>query len=215
MGNIQYFIDGFKRFQRQLYGDNERLAAKLAKGQSPKTLVISCSDSRVDPALLTGCAPGDLFSVRNIANLVPPYEPDNAYHGVSAALEYAVCYLQVNDIIVLGHSGCGGIEGLLSAADGEMVGEFVGRWVDIAAVARERAIARVAAGHEDSLSCICEQEAILTSLTNLQTFPWLQQRLQKGTLALHGWYFVIETGQLFSYQASRDCFEILVDSLSS
>jgi carbonic anhydrase len=210
MGNIQHFIQGFKLFQQQLYGDNERLAAKLAKGQSPKVLVISCSDSRVDPALLMGCSPGDIFTVRNIANLVPPYEPDNAYHGVSAALEYAVCFLKVEDIIVLGHSGCGGIEGLLIGGEGDMVGEFVGRWVDIAANARERALARVAAGDADDLTCICEQEAILTSLTNLQTFPWLQKRVLKGDLSLHGWYFVIERGELSVYKPDLGRFEVLV-----
>ncbi|WP_020678177.1 carbonic anhydrase [Geopsychrobacter electrodiphilus] len=211
MGNIHRFINGFKLFQQQLYGDNELLAAQLAKGQSPKTLVISCSDSRVDPALLMGCSPGDIFTVRNIANLVPPYELDNAYHGVSAALEYAVCFLKVEDIIVLGHSGCGGIEGLLLGADGNMVGEFVGRWVDIASDARDRAMARVAAGESNDLSCVCEQEAILTSLTNLQTFPWLKKRLLAGELDLHGWYFVIERGELSVYRPEAGRFEVLVE----
>ena len=214
MSDIRHFIAGFRRFQQQLYRDNERLAAKLVKGQNPKTLVISCSDSRVDPALLTDCAPGDLFSVRNIANLVPPYESDNAYHGVSAALEYAVRHLEVKDIIVLGHSGCGGIDGLLSAADGEMVGEFVGRWVDIAAAARERALARVGAEQGSKLSCVCEQEAILVSLGNLQTFPWLKERVDANLLQLHGWYFKIETGQLLGYCTDRDRFEVLVEEYS-
>ncbi len=214
MGNLQPLIDGFRRFQQQLYRDNERLAAKLVKGQNPKTLVIACSDSRVDPALLTGCSPGDIFTVRNVANLVPPYESDNAYHGVSAALEYAVCYLEVKDIIVLGHSGCGGISGLLSAADGELVGEFVGRWVDIAAAARERALARVGADNENELNRVCEQEAILTSLDNLRTFPWLSKRVDAGSLQLHGWYFEIENGQLRGYHAETDSFKVLVEEYS-
>jgi carbonic anhydrase len=215
MSDLQHFIDGFRNFQQQLYRDNERLAAKLVKGQSPKTLVIACSDSRVDPALLTGSSPGDIFTVRNVANLVPPYESDNAYHGVSAALEYAVCYLKVRDIIVLGHSGCGGITGLLSAADGEMVGEFVGRWVDIAAGARERALARVGSDDERVLSCVCEQEAILTSLSNLRTFPWIKKRIAAGSLQLHGWYFEIETGQLLGYSAETESYEVLVEEYSS
>lgn len=215
MSNLQPFIDGFRNFQQQLYRDNERLAAKLVKGQNPKALVISCSDSRVDPALLTGCSPGDIFTVRNVANLVPPYEPDNAYHGVSAALEYAVCYLKVKDIIVLGHSGCGGIAGLLSAADGEMIGEFVGRWVDIAAAARERALVKVGPGNESELSCICEQEAILTSLSNLRTFPWLKKQIDAGSLQLHGWYFKIESGQLLGYCDKTETYEVLVAEYSS
>lgn len=210
MGNVDRFINGFRRFQQQLYGDNVRLAAKLKKGQNPKALVISCSDSRVDPALLTDCAPGDIFTIRNVANLVPPYQPDSTYHGVSAALEYAVCTLKVEDIIVLGHSRCGGIQGLLSAADGDLVGEFVGHWVDIAAEARERAMARVAAGSGEDLSCACEQESILTSLQNLQTFPWLKERLKAGNLKLHGWYFHIETGRLLGYQSEKGRFDPLV-----
>ncbi len=211
MGNVEQFVNGFRRFQRQLYGDNERLAAKLKKGQNPKALVISCSDSRVDPALLTDCAPGDIFTVRNVANLVPPYQPDSSYHGVSAALEYAVCTLKVEDIIILGHSACGGIEGLLGAADGSIIGEFVGNWVDIAAAARERALEKVAAGSDESLSCICEQESILTSLANLQTFPWLKARVDNGSLQLHGWYFHIESGRLLAYRPEEDRFVALVE----
>ncbi len=215
MSNLEKYIAGFRRFQQKLYRDDERLVAKLVQGQNPKTLVISCSDSRVDPALLTGCAPGDMFTVRNVANLVPPYESDNAYHGVSAALEYAVCYLKVQDIIVLGHSGCGGIAGLLSAANGEMVGEFVGRWVDIAADARERALAKIGPDNAEELSCVCEQEAILTSLSNLRTFPWIKTRIEADSLQLHGWYFEIERGQLLGYQAETDRYEILVDEFFS
>ncbi len=211
MGNIDPFVEGFKRFQRQLYGDNERLAAKLKKGQNPQTLIIGCCDSRVDPALLMDCAPGDIFTVRNVANLVPPYESDDAFHGVSAALEYAVCTLKVKDIIILGHSSCGGIEGLLSATEGEMVGEFIGRWVDIASAARERALQRIASGSQEELSCLCEQEAVLTSLANLHTFPWLKQRVDAGELHLHGWYFHIETGRLFGYCTEKGRFEVLVD----
>ncbi len=211
MSKVEQFIEGFRRFQQQLYGDNIRLAGKLKRGQHPQALVVACCDSRVDPALLTDCAPGDIFTVRNIANLVPPYESDDALHGVSASLEYAVCNLEVRDIIILGHSSCGGIEGLLSAAEGEMVGEFIGRWVDIAAPARERALSRIACGEKEELSCLCEQEAVLTSLANLQTFPWLKARVDAGELHLHGWYFHIETGRLLGYRTASNSFEVLVD----
>lgn len=211
MGNVEQFIDGFRRFQTKLYSDNVRLAAKLKKGQNPKVLIISCSDSRVDPALLTDCSPGDIFTVRNVANMVPPYQPDSSYHGVSAALEYAVRTLLVEDIIVLGHSHCGGIQGLLSAAEGEMVGEFIGHWVDLAADARARALARIAAGSGEELSCVCEQESILTSLQNLQTFPWIRKLTKTGELKIHGWYFHIETGRLLGYRPQTGIFEPLVD----
>ena len=109
MSDISKFIEGIARFQKQYFGENPKLARTLKKEQKPQVLLIGCSDSRVDPALLTDCAPGDLFMVRNIANLVPPYHASNDLHGVSSALEYAICVLNVPDIIVLGHSHCGGI----------------------------------------------------------------------------------------------------------
>ena len=214
MGNIKQFLEGFRRFQQQLYGGNSQLATRLKKGQNPQVLVISCSDSRVDPALLTDCAPGDIFTVRNVANLVPPYEPDNAYHGVSAALEYAVCVLRVADIIVLGHSSCGGIAGLLDAADGQRVGEFIGHWVDIAADAYARALERVGSQDPERLSRVCGQESILTSLANLQTFPWLKARLEQGDLKLHGWYFQIDSGELLGFSTQTGTFEPLVEGYS-
>ncbi len=100
-------------------------------------LVVGCSDSRVDPAIITDCRPGDLFVVRNVANLIPPYEPDTRYHGVSAAIEYAICFLNVEHVIVLGHSHCGGIDALMQCSDDNVVGEFIGRWVAISRPARD------------------------------------------------------------------------------
>jgi carbonic anhydrase len=155
------------------------------------------------------CAPGELFVVRNVANLVPPYEPDAGYHGVSAALEYAVCFLKVTHIIVLGHSQCGGIEGLMKDPV-DCPGEFISRWVSIAAPARAEVQQRLAGKPVEVRKRACEQAALLLSLDNLLTFPWLRQRAEQGELFLHGWYFDLVRGELLSYEARSGTFRPLV-----
>jgi len=186
------------------------LASALKKRQDPRALLIGCSDSRVDPALLTDCSPGDLFMVRNVANLVPPYEQNSGYHGVSSALEYAVCFLKVAHIIVLGHSGCGGIASLMETAKGKMVGEFIDNWVDIAAPARDKVLAELAERPAEEQARACEKEAILVSLQNLMTFPWIREQVERQQLSLHGWYFNIGTGQVKFYRDETGTFEVLV-----
>ncbi|HEX7967464.1 MAG TPA: carbonic anhydrase [Stellaceae bacterium] len=186
-------IDGFRRFRQDYWRDNREIFEALAtRGQSPRAMVIACSDSRVDPQMIFQTVPGEIFVVRNVANLVPPYAPDAAYHGTSAAVEFAVRALQVQHIVVLGHSGCGGVDALLR---GERdADDFVTSWMDIAAPARERA--RRAALAADDTHRLCEHEAIKVSLTNLNSFPWVRERTESGKLALHGWHFDIEQGDL-------------------
>jgi carbonic anhydrase len=215
MDEIAKLITGITHFQQQHYGENPELANALKSEQNPKSLLIGCSDSRVDPALLTNSAPGDLFMVRNVANLVPPYEQSAGYHGVSSALEYAVIFLEVSNIIVLGHSGCGGIASLLEMAKGKVVGEFIGKWVDIATPARDKVLAELADRPPEEQARACEREAILVSLQNLMTFPWIRSRVEQQQLSLHGWYFNIGTGQLKHYCAETDSFEVLVKRYAS
>lgn len=210
MEDIAKLIDGFKQFQERYFGEEKSLFANLKREQRPKTLVIGCSDSRVDPALLTGCDPGELFVVRNVANLVPPCEHDGSYHGVSAALEYAVCFLEVEHIIILGHSGCGGILALLEGASQGKSAEYIGKWVEIAGQARDIVKRHMADKPRHIQAEACEQISVLISLENLLTFPWLKERVEAGTLFLHGWYVDISTGNLFSYLPSSGRFELLV-----
>lgn len=211
MADISKFIDGVSRFQQEHFGGNPELADELSKGQKPLALLIGCSDSRVDPALLTDCAPGDLFMIRNVANLVPPYEKDGGFHGVSSALEYAVCFLQVEHIIIMGHSQCGGINGLMSMADGSSVGEFIGKWVNIAAPARDKVLKELPDESPEEKAHACEKEAILVSLRNLQSFPWVKERMTQGKLMIHGWYYNIGTGQLKFYNQLTKQYEVLVE----
>lgn len=212
MTDIGKFINGFKRFQENYFGHDHNLFGDLRQGQSPSALVIACSDSRVDPAILFDCGPGDLFVVRNVANLVPPYETGGGLHGVSTALEFGVRALQVKHIIVLGHRQCGGIKALMEEGQPEDKGEFIGGWVNIAVRAKERVLAELPEAAPEVQLCACEEASILVSLENLMTFPWIRERLQQGSLMLHGWYFDLETGQMLAYNPYTAHYEPLTVS---
>jgi carbonic anhydrase len=205
MQEIEKFVRGFSRFQQQYFNDEHALYDALREGQKPSTLLIGCCDSRVDPMLLTGSGPGDMFVVRNIANLVPPCTPE-APPGVSSAIEFAICNLEVARVIVLGHARCGGIRALLAPAQERRETDFVERWMRIAAPVRERVLRELAHKTEQERHTACEQASILQSLDNLLTYPWLKRRVEQGTLMLHGWYFDIDSGSLMAYSARQQRF---------
>jgi carbonic anhydrase len=187
--------DGYERFRNGFWRDNRELYSTLARdGQSPPAMVIACADSRVAPETVFDCGPGDIFVVRNVAALVPPYAPDGAYHGTSSALEFAVTVLGVRTIAVMGHSRCGGIRALM-AGPGNGHGDFISGWMDIARSARARVCDSPAADFETQCGA-CEHEAIRVSLANLLTFPWIAARVQAGTLELAGLHFDLASGQL-------------------
>jgi carbonic anhydrase len=194
---IAAFIEGFNRFKGEWFQKKE-----IFSEQSPKYLVIACSDSRVDPAILFETDPGDIFVIRNVANLVPPFVKDGSFHGISAAIEYAVLGLNVRDIIVLGHSHCGGIHALISPSS---AGEFLSLWLNIASGALLRAKIEEH-DSEEEFARTCEKEAILISLGNLLTFPWINERIVKQELAIHGWYFDLEHGRLEAWHPKAKKF---------
>lgn len=201
MRDIEKFITGFKQFQHQYFGENSELFDRLKKVQQPSTLIISCCDSRVDPAILTSSEPGDLFVIRNVANLVPPFEEGGGQHGVSAALEFGVCNLGVENIIILGHSQCGGIRALMEDAYGASEGGYISQWMHIAEPARKKVRKELSHKPIELQARACEQAAILLSLENLLSFPWIAQRVNEGKLSLHGWYFDLDKGELSGYDA--------------
>lgn len=209
MADIKKFITGFKRFQESYFGGDQELFGQLKYGQKPNAMVIACSDSRVDPAILMDVEPGDLFVVRNVANLVPPYETGGGLHGVSTALEFGVCVINVQHIIVLGHRQCGGVHALMHGIPEGASDEFIGRWVGIAARAKERVLADLPEASQEEQCFACEEASILVSMENLLTFPWIKQRVQQGALQLHGWYFDIGTGTLQAYNPFIGQFEPL------
>lgn len=202
MAEIEALRQGFKRFHAGYFQEHRALFEALARqGQQPRTLIISCSDSRADPMLITDARPGDLFVIRNVANLVPPCERDGASHGTSAAIEFAVCNLEVHHIIVMGHAQCGGIRALLSGyGEHNDEGEgFIAPWMAVARRARDRVLAEHPDAEPEFLQRACERAAIQLSLENLMTFPFVTRRVERGELRLHGWYFDLENGQLFEH----------------
>lgn len=203
---MQRLIEGYRLFHRTYYRRHREMFDQLAQGQSPKAMVISCCDSRVDPGLIFNAAPGEIFTLRNVAALVPPFSPDGNYHGTSAAIEFAVCSLNVEHIIVLGHARCGGISALLGAHEGE----FIGPWMRMAEPARNVALAQVGDADHDLLHRVCELETIKISLANLAEFPWICERVAAGKLTLHGWYFDIEKGELLTIETASGAFERVV-----
>jgi carbonic anhydrase len=208
---IRKLIDGFGRFRARHFATDDGLYRRLFReGQAPKVMVIACCDARVDPAIITDCDPGELFVVRNVANLVPPHETLGHYHGTSAALEFAVRVLKVRHIVVLGHSRCGGIGTLLSDLQGEDgLGQFIAPWMNIAAEARSAAQSVAATESPDAVARVAEQSAIRISLRNLLSFPWVRQRIDADMLRLHGWYFNMDQGELLHYEPEQNRYLLL------
>ena len=214
MSELGKFIEGFRSFQKNYFCNDAELFDELKHGQNPKVLIIGCCDSRVDPAQLTGSAPGDLFVIRNVANLVPPYEVDLKYHGVSAGIEYAVKSLKVSHVVILGHSNCGGIKALLSGESEREPSEFVEHWMSIAGLAKEHALEEMAGKNLADIQGACEKASILVSLKNLLSFPFVRERVEQGVLLLHGWYFDLFRGELLGYLPETGSFEHLVPNCS-
>lgn len=211
MHDLERFIDGFQRFQQQYFDDKPDLYRELQAGQHPSTLLIGCCDSRVDPALLLGSDPGDIFTVRNVANLVPPCDPNQHFAGVTSAVQFAVEQLKVARIIVMGHAQCGGIRALVEQRfSGVDPMDYIGRWIRIAEPARERVAQQLPNASDTERRRACELAAILVSLRNLESYPWIKVQLDTGRLTLHGWYFDLDTGSLLAYSPRADAFLPLV-----
>jgi len=196
--SLKKIIEGYHQFrQKYAIGDNSIMEHLANHGQKPEIMVIACCDSRVDPALILQCDPGEIFTVRNVANVVPPYELDSGHHGTSAALEFAVCYLNIKHIIILGHSHCGGIEALMNSKNLKQ-NDFITRWVSLT-------------------NCDIDTEEVDTvakcalsySYQNCLSFPWIKERLDNKLLAIHQWFFDIKEGEIFAYSYKNNCYEPL------
>ncbi|MCL4380096.1 carbonic anhydrase [Candidatus Dependentiae bacterium] len=207
---IQKLIDGNKEFRKKFFHGDSRLFDELvAYGQKPKIMIIACSDSRVDPSTIFNCQPGELFTVRNVANLVPPYEEHGTYHGTSAALEFGVRFLCVEQIIVLGHTQCGGIQALVESVAQVLQPQqhsFIAPWMSLARPAYEKVVADHAGASLADKVVLCEQYTLINSLRNLQSFPWIQERVAQRTLAVHAWYLALSTGIIHAYDEWHDCW---------
>ena len=211
MRDLDDLVSGFRRFQHRYFVQDRSVYDRLTRaGQSPAALVIACCDARVDPAIVTDSDPGDLFVVRNVANLVPPYETGGHYHGTSAALEFAVCTLKVRHVIVLGHAQCGGIRALIETGPGGNDTGFVAPWMSIAEDARREVERRLPAATPEARAQACEQAAIRVSLRNLASFPFVSGAIARGALDVHGWYFDMTCGRLLGCRPGDETFVELV-----
>ncbi|HKT15054.1 MAG TPA: carbonic anhydrase [Allosphingosinicella sp.] len=197
MADFNSLLDGYRRFREADWSRQRERWTRLAEAQSPKVMVIACSDSRVDPATIFDASPGEMFVVRNVANLVPPFEEGGGRHGVSAALEFAVTQLEVPEIVVMGHGQCGGVDASVSrrfdhAAPG--AGGFIAHWIDLLDEARDEIVRRL--GESAEARHALELETVRVSLRNLRSFPPVAEREADGRLTLHGAYFAISDGRL-------------------
>lgn len=205
---IEELLRGYREFRagpyRELHSRYERLAHA---GQKPKAVIISCCDSRVDPATILHAGPGDLFVVRNVANIVPPYAPDSQHHGTSAAIEFAITALEVPHAIVMGHGRCGGIQALREGHDtGTAAGHFIPQWISIGSDVRDRVVESHGSESPADLQLRLEHAMILHSIANLRGFPFVAERIADGRLSLHGWHFDVAHGRLAGFDAARDAF---------
>ncbi|VAX06550.1 Carbonic anhydrase, beta class [hydrothermal vent metagenome] len=206
---ITKLLKGYVTYRESFYPTHAELLKNLAEhGQHPKVAVIACCDSRVNPAMLTDSKPGDLFVIRNIASLVPPYvaADKSNWQGTIAAVEYAVFGLAVEHIVVLGHAQCGGINALLAESGVAKECEYVQSWMKIAAEAKQTALGSCCDSPEEQAK-VAEQAAVKISLKNLMTFPWVQERVEQGTLELHGWYYNLASATLTTYDEQSDEFQ--------
>ena len=204
---LEKLVEGYRRYRDGGYASHQALVEQLvSRGQQPQVAVIACSDSRVDPAILFQADPGDLFMVRNVANLVPPMEKEGTYHGTSAALEYAVLGLNVRHIVVLGHAHCGGIKLMMEPDPYDSSVRYVPSWVSMLTAAHRRVLATMGKATPEARTRACEQNAVLVSLENLTTFPWVRERIDAGDLQLHGWYVDIAGPTLFIYDWEQGRF---------
>mgnify|MGYP001271920328 FL=1 len=207
---VEELVNGFKNFRKSYFEKRSKVLQQLAeKGQSPQTMVICCSDSRVEPSILFGTGPGDLFVVRNVANLVPPFtSKDNV--SIGSALEYAVKILRVKDIIVLGHAHCGGVAALCKSINNDKEGEitdnptdFIKTWVDIA----KPALSKMYFDHKDeNIEVNSERAVLLYSYNNLLTYPWLNDAVNENSLEIHAWWLDFKSVMLWKKAQGSDSF---------
>lgn len=195
---FKQILEGYRLFQEKyVQGDNTILRSLSKHGQKPQIMLIACCDSRVDPALILQCDPGDLFVARNVANIVPPYQKDEALHGTSAALEFGVCLLQVRHLILLGHSQCSGVAAALKQQLDK--NDFISHWVS---TIQQK-------NNEITDPDEYAKAALMISYENCLTFPWIKQRMAENNLLIHRWFFDIKKGQIFTYSDVYELYQAL------
>ena len=203
---VQRLLEGIVKFRSVDFEANRDLFKKLKTEQKPHTLFITCSDSRVDPNLITGTLPGELFIIRNIANLVPPYRETAEYVATTSAIEYAVLALDVENIIVCGHSNCGGCAACLKSSKFLANMPHTKKWLKLARPVRDRVLREISADEPEAREWMMEQANVVEQLKHLLAYPYIEERMNLGKLTLSGWHYIIETGEVFIYDKNVEEF---------
>jgi carbonic anhydrase len=206
---MEKLFKGVARFKREDFDAHRELFSELGRKQRPHTLFVGCSDSRVVPELITRSRPGELFMIRNVANIVPPYREAEDYAGTVSAIEYAVHVLGVEAIVICGHSNCGGCAAMHSSAEELAELPNVARWLQAAEGVRERVARQQVEGTPEEREWLTEQINILVQMRNLLGYPYVRERYESGKLDVFGWYYMIETGEIFNFNDSTETFELI------
>jgi len=206
---MEKLFKGIATFRHRDFDEHRELFQSLGRQQKPHTLFIGCADSRVVPDLITRTMPVELFTVRNIANIVPPFRRTEEYAGTTSAVEYAVQVLEVENIVVCGHSNCGGCAAMSRAPEELDHIPNVRRWLDISKEVRSRVERQLVEGTPEEREWLTEQINILVQMRNLLSYPYVRERYNSGTLNTYGWYYIIETGEIFNFNDQTETFELV------
>ncbi len=206
---MKKLIEGAVAFRQNDFEKHEQLFSELEKVQKPHTLFIGCSDSRVVPSMITATGPGELFIIRNIANIVPPYQASGEYLAAVSAIEFAVESLEVENIVVCGHSNCGGCAALFKPAEYFQKLPHTRKWLELALPVKEKVMKMLPDGNFASREWLAEQMNVVEQIRHLLSYPFIAEKYVKGLLAINGWHYIIETGEIYSYNADKGLFELI------
>jgi len=206
---MKKLIEGAVAFRQNDFETHEQLFSELGKEQNPHTLFIGCSDSRLVPSMITTTMPGELFIIRNVANIVPPYQHSGEYLAAISAIEFAIVGLEVENIVVCGHSNCGGISALYKPEEYFQKLPHTRKWLELALPVKEKVLKILPEGNHASREWLTEQMNIVEQINHLLTYPFISEKYEKGLLTISGWYYIIETGEIFSYNVDKGFFELI------
>jgi carbonic anhydrase len=206
---MKKLIEGAVAFRQNDFETYEQLFSELGKEQNPHTLFIGCSDSRLVPSMITTTMPGELFIIRNVANIVPPFQETGEYLAAISAIEFAIQGLEVENIVVCGHSNCGGIAALYKPDKYFQKLPHTRKWLELALPVKEKVLKILPEGNHASREWLTEQMNIVEQIHHLLTYPYIAKKFEKGLLTISGWYYIIETGEIFSYNADKGFFELI------
>jgi len=206
---MERLFKGYMKFREEDFLNHRELFKELGRSQQPHTLFIGCSDSRVVPNLITQTPPGELFIVRNVANIVPPYRVTEEYVSTTSAIEYAVQVLNVDDIVICGHSNCGGCAAMNKSHEELSHIPHVRKWLDVSAEVKGRVDRLMQGDTPEEREWLTEQVNILVQMRNLLTYPYIKEKYERGELNVYGWYYIIETGEIYNFNDEKEVFELL------